>query len=111
MPLFMQFFPSSKDHPFIVCRFFDDGHSDQCEVIPHCKLIYISLIISNAEHVFMCLLATLCLLWRNVYLGLPPIFFFLDWVFVVVVITELHELFVYLEINRSNLNVHRQMNG
>ena len=21
---------------FIVCRFFDDGHSDQCEMIPHC---------------------------------------------------------------------------
>ena len=20
----------------IVCRFFDDGHSDRCEVIPHC---------------------------------------------------------------------------
>ena len=27
-------------HPvqlFFVCRFFDDGHSDQCEVIPHCS--------------------------------------------------------------------------
>ena len=22
---------------FIVCRFFDDGHSDWCEVIPHCS--------------------------------------------------------------------------
>ena len=22
---------------FIACRFFDDGHSDQCEVIPHCS--------------------------------------------------------------------------
>ena len=22
---------------FIVCRLFDDGHSDQCEVIPHCS--------------------------------------------------------------------------
>ena len=32
----------------IVCRFFDDGHSDQCEVVPH--LIYISLIISDVEH-------------------------------------------------------------
>ena len=21
---------------FIVCRFFDDGHSDWCELIPHC---------------------------------------------------------------------------
>ena len=23
---------------FIVYRFFDDGHSDWCEVIPHCGL-------------------------------------------------------------------------
>ena len=22
---------------FIVCRLFDDGHSDWCEVIPHCS--------------------------------------------------------------------------
>ena len=21
---------------FVVCRFFDDGHSDWCEVMPHC---------------------------------------------------------------------------
>ena len=39
--------------------------------------ICISLIISNVEHLFMFLLAIWCLLWRNVYLGLPPIF---DWV-------------------------------
>ena len=29
-------FPLLHTHPeFILCRFFDDGHSDQCEVIPH----------------------------------------------------------------------------
>ena len=28
---------STPSPAFIVCRFFDDGHSDQCEVIPHCS--------------------------------------------------------------------------
>ena len=29
--------PSTLSPAFVVCRFFDDGHSDQCEVIPHCS--------------------------------------------------------------------------
>ena len=38
-------------------------------------LICISLIISNVKHLFMGLLRpSVCLLWRNVYLGLLPIF-------------------------------------
>ena len=36
-------------------------------------LIYISLIISDAEQLFMCLWPSVCLLWRYVYLGLLPI--------------------------------------
>ena len=39
----------------IVCRFFDDGHFDQYEVITHCSFdLHFS---SNVEHLFMCLLA------------------------------------------------------
>ena len=41
-------FPFSTPSPaFIVCRLFDDGHFDQCEVIPHCSF---DLHFSNNEH-------------------------------------------------------------
>ena len=37
-------------------------------------LIYSSLIMSDTEHLFTCLLAIVYLLWRNVSLGLFPSF-------------------------------------
>ena len=37
-------------------------------------LICISLIINNIQHLFMCCLPSVCLLWRNVCLGLFPTF-------------------------------------
>ena len=41
----------------IVGRFFDDGHSDQHEMISHCGFDCISLIMSDAKHNFTWLLA------------------------------------------------------
>ena len=39
-------FYSTSSPAFIVCRLFDDGHSDQCEMIPHCSF---DLHITNNE--------------------------------------------------------------
>ena len=53
------FFTSSP--AFTVCRFFNDGHSNQCEVIPHCSF---DLHFSNKTCVFVCVcvwVAQLCL--------------------------------------------------
>ena len=62
--------------PFIICWFFDDGHSDRCEVVPYCSF---DLHFSNVMlSIFSCICwPSASLLWRNVYLGLP-LFFWLD---------------------------------
>ena len=42
---------------FIICRHFDEGHSDWCEVIFLCSFDLYIYIMSDVEHSFMCLLA------------------------------------------------------
>ena len=50
------FSPHPFQHLLFVNEFFDDNHSDWCEVISHCSFDLHS-VTSNVEHLFMCLLA------------------------------------------------------
>ena len=64
---------STPSPAFIVCRVFDEGHSDQCEVVSHCSF---DLHFSNNEWcwAFSCVYYPSVCLWRNVCLGLFPTF-------------------------------------
>ena len=55
---------STSPPPFIVCRFFDDGHSDRCEVIPYCSFD-LHFFISDVEHLFMCVPGDLYVSFRE----------------------------------------------
>ena len=74
-----------------MCSLINDGHSDQCKLIPHCRFD-LRFSESDVEHFFMCLLAVRMSSLEKCLFSLLPIFQ-LGCLFFVVV--ELYELFVY----------------
>ena len=81
---------------FVISCLFDDGHSNSCEVISHCGLIFISLMINDFLSTYTCTYWQIIhLLRKNVCSGPFPIF---NWIICFLAI-QLYECLYILDIN------------
>ena len=76
-------FPFLYPHPcqHLLFCYFDDSHSDRCKVYFIVVLICISLMISNVEHLFLCLLAIWISSLKKMSVLSCPFFNWVVWVF------------------------------
>ena len=90
----VSFSPHHLQHLFV--DFFDNGHSDTCDMISHLVLICISLTIISVEYLFMCFLAINLSSLEKCLLGFSAPFF--TGLFVFLILSYMNCLCI-LEIN------------